>query len=57
MPKLATIQCNELFIDKKLGCVPLGVEADDIDAAIGDSMRLCADILDGRTKTISMKGE
>lgn len=57
MPKLAKIQCNELFIDKSLGCVPLGVEEDDIDAAIGDSVRLCADIIQGKAKTIGMKGE
>ncbi len=57
MPKLAAIQCSELFIDKKLGCEPLGVEPDDIDAAIGDSMRLCAAILDGKADSIGMKGE
>ena len=57
MPKLAKIQCNELFIDKTLGCVPLGVEEDDIDGAIGDSVRLCADIIQGKARTIGMKGE
>lgn len=57
MPKLAKIQCNELFIDKSLGCIPLGVEVDDIDNAIGDSVRLCADIIQGKAKTIGMKGE
>lgn len=57
MPRLAAIQCNNLFIDKTLGCEPLGVEPDDIDAAIGDSMRLCTDILDGKARTIGMKGE
>lgn len=57
LPKLADIQFGTLFIDKSLGCEPLGVEPDDIDAAIGNSMRLCADILDGKAKTIGMKGE
>ena len=57
MSKLTDIQYSELFIDKSLGCEPLGVEPDDIDAAIGDSMRLCAAILDGKAKTIGMKGE
>ena len=57
LPKLADIQCNTLFIDKSLGCEPLGVESDDIDAAIGDSMRLCAAILDGKANTIGRKGE
>ena len=57
MPGLCDIQYGELYIDKNLGSVPLGVTEDDIDAAIGDSMKLCADILDGKAKTIGMKGE
>ena len=57
MPRLCDIQYGELYIDKNLGSVPLGVTEDDIDAAIGDSMKLCADILDGKAKTIGMKGE
>ena len=54
MPRLCDIQYGELYIDKNLGSVPLGVTE---DAAIGDSMKLCADILDGKAKTIGMKGE
>ena len=57
MPKLAKIQCNELFIDNYLGCVPLGVEEDNIDSVIGDSVRLCTVIIQGKAKTIGMKGE
>ena len=57
MSRLCDIQYGELYIDKNLGSVPLGVTEDDIDAAIGDSMKLCADILDGKAKTIGMKGE
>ena len=58
MVKFTKIQCYELFIDKSLGCEPLGVQPDDIDAAIGDSIRLCVDILDGKAKDIvAMKGE
>lgn len=57
MGKFADLQCAELFIDKSLGCEPLGVEPDDIDAAIGDSIHLCVDILDGKAQTIDMKGE
>jgi nucleoside-diphosphate-sugar epimerase len=58
MVKFADLQCAELFIDKSLGCVPLGVTDDDIDAAIGDSIRLCLDILDGKaTDIVAMKGE
>ena len=37
-----------------LGSEKLGVTEDDIDAAIGESMRLCADILDGRSDAIDM---
>ena len=57
MPRLCDIQYGELYIDKNLGSVPLGVTENDIDAAIGDSIKLCADILDGKAKTIGMKGE
>lgn len=57
MPRLCDIQYGELYIDKNLGSVPLGVTEDDIDTAIGDSMKPCADILDGKAKTIGMKGE
>ena len=58
MVKFTKLQCSNLFIDKKLGCEPLGVQPDDIDAAIGDSIKLCVDILDNKAKNIvAMKGE
>ena len=58
MIKFTELQCSNQFIDKELGSVPLGVEDDDIDAAIGDSVKLCVDILDGKAKNIvAMKGE
>lgn len=57
MVKFTDLQCANLFIDKALGCEPLGVQPDDIDAAIGESIRLCLDVLDGKAKTIEMKGE
>jgi len=58
MPKFSDIQCAETFIDKSLGCVPLGVEEDDIDTAIGDSIRLAMDVVDGKVKNVvAMKGE
>ena len=57
MVKFTALQCSNQFIDKSLGCEPLGVEPDDIDAAIGDSVRLCLEILDGKTQTVGMKGE
>ena len=57
LPKLGNIQCAKLYIDKSEGCEPLGVEPDDIEAAITDSFRLCADIMDGRSSALDMKGE
>jgi len=57
MKKFVAMQTSKLFIDRAEGCLPLGVTDDDIDAAIGDSMRLCADIIDGRSDAIGMKGE
>lgn len=58
MVKFADMQCSNQFIDKALGCVPLGVTEDDIDAAIGDSVRLSLEILDRKPKDIvDMKGE
>lgn len=57
MVKFTALQCAELFIGRSLGCEPLGVEPDDIDAAIGDSVRLSLEILDGKAHAIGMKGE
>ena len=57
LPKLGDIQYSELFIDKKLGCEPLGVTPDNIQAAIADSISLCVSIMDGKTNAIGMKGE
>ena len=58
LPKFADIQCSNTYIDKELGCIPLGVQEDDIEAAIGESVRLAMDVLDGKVKNIiGMKGE
>jgi len=57
MIKFTDIMCANTFIDQNLGCVPLGVEPDDIDAAIGESVRLSMQVLDGKTDAIGMKGE
>ncbi len=57
MVKFTDLQCSNLFIDKSLGCDILHVEADDIDKAIGDSIKLCLDVLDGKTKAVEMRGE
>lgn len=57
LDRFPALQCSEEFIDKSLGCLPLGVGEDDIDAAIGQSVRLCLEILDGKLETVAMKGE
>ena len=52
----AKVMCAECFIDK--GPIEaLGVEPDDLDAAIGDSIRLSLAVVDGKAKTLGMKGE
>ena len=55
--KFADLQCSNQFIDKSLGCEPLGVEPDDIEAAIGQSVTLSMQIIKGEAETIDMKGE
>lgn len=40
-----------------MGCEPLGVTEDDIDAAIGDSVKLCLDVLNNKAKVMGMMGE
>ena len=58
MPKFPDIQCAEAFIDKSLGCVPLGVQEDDIESAIGESIRFSMDVMDGKVRNVvAMKGE
>lgn len=56
--KFAPVQCAETYIDKSLGCEPLGVKEDDIDAAIAASARLSFDVVKGKTgEILSMKAE
>ena len=57
MVKFTALQCSNQFIDKSLGCDLLGVQPDDIDTAIGDSIRLCVEIMDKKTDVVGMKGE
>lgn len=57
MVKFTKLQCSNLFIDKSLGCELLGVQPDDIDAAIGDSILLCKDVIEKKTTVMGMKGE
>ena len=57
MVKFTDLQCSNLFIDKKLGCDKLTVSPDDIDVAIGDSIKLCIEVLDGKARVVEMRGE
>ena len=57
MVKFTDVMCSNLFIDKSEGCEALGVTEDDIDAAIGDSILLCKEIIEKKTEVIGMKGE
>ena len=45
---------SKLFIDKEIIVNQLRVEEDDIDQAIGDSVRLSMEILEGKTSVINM---
>lgn len=57
MVEYADIQTSQTFIDYKLIKEELGVTEDDIDSAIGDSVKLCLDYLSGKEKLIEMKAE
>ena len=57
LKKLGDIQYSYFYIDKALGSEPLGVEEDDIKAAITASFELCKEIIDGKSEAIGMKGE
>ena len=51
------LQTAELFIDKEAASVGLGVTDDDLDAAIGESMRACLEVLDDGADAVEMRGE
>ncbi len=56
LPRFTEMMSAELFIDKSLGCEPLGVTEDDIDAAIGESVRLSLEaIKDSKRNLVDMK--
>lgn len=57
MPEFAKVMTSNAFIDKKTIVEELGVEPDDIDAAIGESVKLSLEVLDGKVETVDMKGE
>jgi dihydroflavonol-4-reductase len=51
------IQTSKTFIDKSIVRDQLGVTEDDIDAAIGDSVKLCLEAIAGKAELIEMKAE
>jgi len=57
MVAFTELQTANTFIDKKWIENELGVTEDDIDAAIGESVKLCMDDLSGKVKLLEMKGE
>jgi nucleoside-diphosphate-sugar epimerase len=57
MVHFAEIQTAKTFINNDIIKNELGVTGDDIDAAIGDSVKLCLDAIDGKEKLLDMKAE
>ena len=55
--KLADIMSSKFYIDMSEGALQLGVEPDDIDAAIGDSIRLSMAVASGQAQVVEMRGE
>ncbi len=55
--EFAKIFTKNLFIDKKTIVDHFGVQPDDIDKAIGESVQLSLDILEGKTHAVDMKAE
>jgi hypothetical protein len=58
MVKYTKLQTSNLFIKPEEGAFELGVSEDDIDAAIGESVKLSLEILDRKSGDIvDMKGQ
>lgn len=53
----ADIQTKNAFIDKSIIQNELGVKEDDIDNAIGDSVKLCLEAISHNSKLMEMKAE
>ena len=57
MVYLADLQTAETYIDKTLIHYELGVTEDDIEKAIGDSVKLCLEALKSAEPLLEMKAE
>ena len=55
--RFSALQCSRQFIDRSLGCDLLGVTEDDLDAAVGESIRLSLEFLRGKKDMVDMLGE
>ncbi|MDY0101163.1 MAG: nucleoside-diphosphate sugar epimerase, partial [Bacilli bacterium] len=56
--RFAKMMATNLFIDPSEGALSLGVKEDDIEKAIGDSVKLSLDIINkSSSNIIDMKGE
>ncbi|NCA97444.1 MAG: NAD(P)-dependent oxidoreductase [Bacteroidia bacterium] len=56
--KFTKLQTSNLFIMPEEGAIELGVKPDDIDAAIGESVKLSLDVINGRAgDVVDMKGK
>lgn len=57
MVEFTDIMTSKLFIDRSIIVQKLGVQEDNIEKAIGESVQLCLSILNGTEQAIEMKGE
>lgn len=57
MVEFTKLMTTNLFIDKKNIVEKFGVQDDDIERAIGESVKLCLQIMEGKAEAIGMKGE
>ncbi len=57
LARLHEIMCDQAFIGREAACLELGVTEDDLDNAIGESVRLCLEIGQSPKLAIGMRGE
>lgn len=57
MVKFTELQCADKYVDPALGSEILGVEPDDYDQAVGETVKQCRRILSRKEKAISMQYE
>ena len=55
--KFARIMAKNLFIDRQIAADDLGIQEDDLDAAIGESVRVSLTLLRSKEQAVDMRGE